>query len=51
MEEEILSIDRSASIEVRNYRITAIAAIIIAVIAAHEEIIWLISTLMSWLPK
>lgn len=50
-EEEILSIDRSASIKVRNYRIIAIAAIIIAIIAAHEEIIWLISTLMPWLPK
>jgi hypothetical protein len=51
MEEDILSKDRSASIKVRNYRIIAIAAIIIAVIAAHEEIIWLISTLMPWLPK
>jgi hypothetical protein len=51
LEEEILSIARSASIKVRNYRIIAIVAIIIAVIAAHEEIMWLISSFMSWFSK
>jgi len=46
--EEILSIKRSAAIEIRNYRIIAITAIIIAIIAAHEEIMWLISSVMPW---
>jgi hypothetical protein len=51
LEGEILSIVRSASIKVRNYRIITITAIIIAVIAADEEIMWLISSLMSWFSK
>ena len=49
--EEILSIKRSAAIEIRNYRIIAITAIIIAIIAAHEEIMWLISSVMPWFSK
>jgi len=49
--EESLSIERSASTKVRNYRTITIVAIIIAVIAAHEEIMWLISSLMPWFSK
>ena len=45
---EANSIARSASREVRKDRIIAIAAIIIAAIAAHEEIMWLISSVISW---
>ena len=51
LEEENLSIKRSVSIKVRNYRIITVVAIIIAVIVADDEIMWLISSLMSWFSK
>ena len=50
-EEEILSIKRSASIKVRTYQVIAMAAFITAVIAAQEEIMWLISSATSWFFK
>jgi hypothetical protein len=51
LEEENLSIERFASTKVRNYRIITIVAIIIVVIVADDEIMWLISSLMSWFSK
>lgn len=57
-EEETLSIARdanaialSAKASVRYDRYIAIAAVIIAAIAAHKEIRWLISSVMSWFSK
>lgn len=46
-EEETLAIAKSAKASVRYDRYIAIAAVIIATIAAHKEIKWLISSVMS----
>ena len=46
-EEETLSIAREAMRAVRKDRYIAIAAITIAAIAAHKEIIWLVSSVIS----
>ena len=47
-EEETLAIAKSAKASVKYDRYIAIAAIIIAAIAAHKEIKWLVSSVMSW---
>ena len=48
-EEETLAIAKSAKASVRYDRYIAITAVIIAAIAAHKEIKWLISSVISWL--
>lgn len=50
-EEETLAIAKSTKASVRYDRYIAIAAIMIAAIAAHKEVMWLISLIMSWLQK
>ena len=50
-EEATLAIAKSAKASVRYDRYIAIAAITIAAIAAHKEIMWLISSVMSWFSK
>jgi hypothetical protein len=50
-EEETLAIAKSAKASVKYDRYIAIAAIIIAAIAAHKEIMWLIKSAMSWFSK
>lgn len=50
-EEETLAIAKSAKTSVRYDRYIAIAAIIIAAIAAHKEIKWLVSSVISWFSK
>jgi hypothetical protein len=50
-ESETLFISKSMRREVRKDRIIAIVAIIIAAIAAREEIIWFISWLIAWFSR
>ena len=48
-EAETMAIAKSAKASVRYDRYIAIAAMIIAAIAAHKEIKWLITYVISWL--
>lgn len=46
-EEATLAIAKSARVSVRINRYLALAALLIAAIAAHDEIAWLVATLIS----